>query len=260
MHIISLGAGVQSSAMAVMASKGILTPMPVCAFFADTKQEPKRVYEWLDVLENSLSFPVYRVSAGDLAETSTRLRVSEKTQELYLSHNIPAYTRNSDGTFGNYRRQCTDKHKLSVLRKAMLDFAGEDEVVCWIGISSDEIYRMKPSNHPKILNRWPLVEKQLNRNACLSVVPHAPRSACKFCPYKSNYEWRKLKEQEPEEFQQAVDYELALQQAARSVPRLDGIPFLHNSRVLLSEVDFSTEEERGQLNMFNNECEGMCGV
>lgn len=37
-------------------------------------------------------------------------------------------------------------------------------------------------------------------------------------------------------------------------------PFLHRSCKPLSEVDFSTEEERGQLDMFNNECEGMCGV
>jgi len=28
----------------------------------------------------------------------------------------------------------------------------------------------------------------------------------------------------------------------------------------ITEIDFSTEEERGQINMFENECEGMCGV
>ena len=38
-HIISLGAGVQSSTMALMAACGEITPMPQCAIFADTQAE-----------------------------------------------------------------------------------------------------------------------------------------------------------------------------------------------------------------------------
>ena len=63
-NIISLGAGVQSSTMALMAEKGEINPKPDCAIFADTGWEPKRVYEWLDWLETQLSFPVYRVING----------------------------------------------------------------------------------------------------------------------------------------------------------------------------------------------------
>ena len=36
--------------------------------------------------------------------------------------------------------------------------------------------------------------------------------------------------------------------------------YLHRSHVPLTEADFATPEDRGQLTMFNNECEGMCGV
>ena len=39
-HIISLGAGVQSSTMALMAAHGLITPHPVAAIFADTQDEP----------------------------------------------------------------------------------------------------------------------------------------------------------------------------------------------------------------------------
>lgn len=46
--VISLGAGVQSSTMALMAGKGELTPMPDFAVFADTQAEPADVYKWLD--------------------------------------------------------------------------------------------------------------------------------------------------------------------------------------------------------------------
>lgn len=38
--VLSLGAGVQSSTMALMAAKGEITPMPDCAIFADTQSEP----------------------------------------------------------------------------------------------------------------------------------------------------------------------------------------------------------------------------
>ena len=57
LHIISLGAGVQSSTMALMAAAGEITPMPTCAIFADTQDEPASVYKWLDWLEPKLPFP-----------------------------------------------------------------------------------------------------------------------------------------------------------------------------------------------------------
>lgn len=50
LHIISLGAGVQSTTLALMAAGGGLTPMPDCAIFADTGEEPSAVYRHLDWL------------------------------------------------------------------------------------------------------------------------------------------------------------------------------------------------------------------
>ena len=47
-HIISLGAGVQSSTMALMAARGLILPRPIGAIFADTQDEPASVYRWLD--------------------------------------------------------------------------------------------------------------------------------------------------------------------------------------------------------------------
>ena len=49
---VSLGAGVQSSAMALMAAAGEISPMPRAAIFADTQAEPDSVYRWLDWLAN----------------------------------------------------------------------------------------------------------------------------------------------------------------------------------------------------------------
>jgi len=47
-HFLSLGAGVQSSTMALMAAKGQIGPMPDAAIFADTQWEPRHVYTWLN--------------------------------------------------------------------------------------------------------------------------------------------------------------------------------------------------------------------
>ena len=47
LNLISLGAGVQSSVMALMAARGELEPKVDGAIFADTGAEPDDVMDWL---------------------------------------------------------------------------------------------------------------------------------------------------------------------------------------------------------------------
>ena len=63
--IISLGAGVQSSTMAIMAAKGDL-PMPQGSIFSDTQNEPRRVYDYLKYLKSILPYPVHIVTKGHI--------------------------------------------------------------------------------------------------------------------------------------------------------------------------------------------------
>ena len=102
-HIISLGAGVQSSTMALMAAKGEITPMPDGAIFADTMVEPDSVYKWLDWLELQLPFKVYRVSFGDLSEEIEK---------------VPLFMRkNNEVVMG--MRKCTTEYKINPVGKKM---------------------------------------------------------------------------------------------------------------------------------------------
>lgn len=266
-HIVSLGAGVQSSTMALMAACGEITPMPVAAIFADTQAEPASVYRWLDWLETQLPFPVKRVTKGSLAEYSTKVQLSEKNGRLSY-RGIPSFVRNEDGSQGLAPRQCTRDFKIDPCTKAVNAVRRTLEntrAYLWIGISIDEIWRAKQHrNSPRIENRFPLFESRLSRANCLNWMkshgfPEPPRSACYFCPYRSDPEWLKMKNEEPEDFQKAVAFELVYQANVAKTP-MSGVPFLHRSMVPLSQVDFSTEEERGQGSLFNNECEGMCGV
>ena len=251
-----------------MASAGEITPMPVCAIFADTQAEPKSVYMWLDWLEKQLPFPIRRVTQGSLSADTLRLRTRKDGGGFYNYSGVPAFTLSHKGKMGIMPRQCTGDYKLAPIkreiRKIMKEM-GAKHSIQWIGISCDEIWRKKPSRVRYSENRHPLVDMGITRRDCLAWMdshgfPRPPRSACVFCPYHNDHEWRQLKADEPEEFARAVEFERAFQAAKKQTIRLRSVPYLHTSRIPLDQVDFSTEEERGQGNLFNNECEGLCGV
>jgi hypothetical protein len=274
---LSLGAGVQSSTLALMAAQGEVTPMPNAAIFADTQAEPASVYRWLDWLEAQLPFPVHRVTRGSLTEESLIIRERKDKTGHWSKSLVPAFIENKDGTRGIMGRQCTYSYKVEQLERAARRLGevkrGQKEVTVtqWIGISWDEIQRIKPSRVAWSQHRWPLVELRMGRRDCLRWMeqhgyPKPPRSACVYCPFHSDKEWRRLKDEEPEEFARAVKFEKDIQEVKAKTERRRGVPFLHPSLVPLDQVDFRTDIERGQLSLwleeqsFGNECEGMCGV
>jgi hypothetical protein len=264
LNIISLGAGVQSSTMALMAAAGEITPMPDCAIFADTGAEPRKVYEWLTWLETLLPFPVHRVSRGNL-----RTQIVDSMAGLGKMNGRPPFFTQSGGML---RRQCTHDFKLLPLHAKVRELVGlkprqrapkEVQAVQWIGISTDEAARQKPSIHSFVTHRWPLIEVNMSRTDCLhkfdkAGLPRPPKSACTFCPYHDNAMWRDMKENDPQSFADAV---LIDETVRPGIGQRNKEPwFLHRSRKPLSEVDFRTAKDAGQQSMFDDECEGMCGV
>ena len=159
MNIISLGAGVQSSTLALMAKHGEITPMPDAAIFADTQAEPKAVYEWLDWLEKQLPFKVVRVSKGELGAANNRVFVSKKTGKPYRKIYIPTY-----GEQGPLPRKCTTDFKLVPIYRYARQYR---PVTMWIGISLDEASRMKEPFRKWVKNRYPLIELNMRRSDCL---------------------------------------------------------------------------------------------
>lgn len=261
MTIISLGAGVQSSTMAMMAAKGEIKPMPDAAIFADTQSEPNSVYRWLDWLEKQLPFPIYRVSAGNLYKVATKVRFS-KNGNYYTNAQPPAWAINDHGKASPIMRQCTQKFKIDVIQREIKRLSGKSAVEQWIGISLDEAHRMKSSRNPSVTNRWPLIELRMKRHDCLNWMekhgyPKPPRSACVFCPFQSNQEWNRLKNEEPESFERAIAFEVDFQQAMNKCG-FTGDVRLHPSMQYLDKVDFTPNAN--QFDLWGNECEGMCGV
>ena len=147
MHVISLGAGVQSSTMALMAAKGEITPMPDCAIFADTGAEPAGVYRWLDTLEELLPFPVYRVMKGQ----GLRQHIIDAVAGGRFA-GAPFFTESDNGG-GQLRRQCTREFKVEPILqqiRALLGLKKGERAAkailarSWIGISTDEAARVEP--------------------------------------------------------------------------------------------------------------------
>ena len=101
LRLLSLGAGVQSTTVLLLACDGVI-PRFDYALFADTGWEPRQVYENLARLRahaENAGIPVRTVSAGNI-----------RTDALDPAHrffSMPLHVLNTDGSRGLARRQCT---------------------------------------------------------------------------------------------------------------------------------------------------------
>jgi hypothetical protein len=265
-RILSLGAGVQSTTLLLMMLENEI-PKADHVIFADTGWEPKRVYEHLDYLRGLMDqadMPFHMVSTGNIRDDY----LDDKTR--YAS--MPIHIRGADGKKGMIRRQCTSEYKIKPLMAKQRELAGlkpgqrskEHLVTTVIGISIDEVQRMRDPAFPWITHDYPLVDRRISRQDCIQWCrdrgyPDPPRSACIGCPFKSQDEWRALSEM-PEEWADAVDFDRTLRENPKIAGRFNGQPFLHSSMKPLPEVDLRTNAERGIFSLFDQECEGMCGL
>ena len=261
LRVLSLGAGVQSSTVALMMEKGLIEKADV-AVFADTQNEPKAVMEWLDWLRSQLSFPIYVESKGDLKQATMSRLISHKFSI------IPVFTKDKvTGKKGLSQRQCTRHYKVDVVIKKMRQLLGlkpgerrkkGTEVEMIMGISKDESMRMRINKLSYVTNVYPLIDLNMTRQDCLDWMkeqgyPKPPRSACTYCPFHSIVEWREIKSNKIE-----WDEVVALDEFIRNKSRNENDElFLNAARVPMKELDLGDET---QMDFFNNECEGACGV
>ncbi len=259
MKVLSLGAGVQSSTLFLMMCYGEYEK-PDFAIFADTGGEPDGVYTHLEFLKKEgekHGLPLVVVQYGNLEEDMLKQRDGKRFAS------VPLYLKNEDGEEGSLRRQCTSEYKLRPMQKYIreeLKKRGIKQAEMFLGISTDEVYRMKPSRVKYIKHRWPLIEDlKMDRSDCLAWwsakgMHRPPRSACVFCPFHNDNEWQRLKYEDKSGWDRAVKVDAAI----REQSRIKGNCFLHRQMVPLDQVTF--EGDTGQLDLFNQECEGMCGL
>jgi len=255
LRILSLGAGVQSSTLLLMAEKRQIEPFH-CAIFADTGWESQATYEWLGWLKTVCRTPIITAMNGNIFNHSmeANFRRTHKDGASNCGLSLPAYIATDGLREGLSKRQCTQNFKLDPIRRETRRLLGlvprqrapKGAVEQVVGISLDEARRMKLSNEHMTFLSYPLVHMGMTRLDCMNWLtrngyPIPPKSSCVGCPFHSNNEWREVMKS-PVEWKQAVE----LDNRIRVIEGFRGNLFLHRSCKPLDEVDFSTPEERGQ--------------
>lgn len=173
----------------------------------------------------------------------------------------------SDGR-GIGRRQCTSEYKLKPIKECVRKLLGatvrtdatgrrrvgrvpgkpgDRWVENYVGISADEVQRIKPSDVLYMRRVDPLVDLlDMSRDDCEAYLADrwpwpVPRSACIGCPFHTNLEWRTMRDDHPEEWADAIDFDRRIRGGGgRPIARGDQVlmeAFLHADLVPLAEAD-----------------------
>ena len=268
-HVLSYGGGTQSTALLIKALKGEVSGViPDYIIMSDTGNEPRYVDEQVDrvnkYIKKKFNREIIITSGGNIYED-----LLNATQTGERVAGLPFHTEDENGETGMGSRQCTGDYKITPVRNKVRELLGykprqkvKEIVHMWKGISTDEIQRVKPIKDKWIEAEHPLVwELSMDRSACVAYVERelgfTPfSSACIICPFHSNSAWLEIKKHDPEGFQKAAELDEKLRSG--KLPFKSKV-YLHKSRLPLGEVDIG-EDQMGLFDMFNNECEGFCGV
>jgi len=207
--VCSWGGGVQSTAIAEMSIRGDL-PRADLYVFADTGDEPQEVYdhvEWMSARMKEAGLNFMTVTRDGYGSISEHVVGNASIGKRGISM-PPMYVATTDGGTMPVRRGCTFDFKAKPLDKAIKKHFNIPRrkkgkpydgpvVEHWLGISLDEAQRMKESQVPWRKFVYPLVDRFIKRVDCNRYLAKhgikAPRSACHYCPFHSNNEWRRIK-------------------------------------------------------------------
>jgi hypothetical protein len=190
-RVLSFGAGVQTTALAIMIAEHKLDVDAVV--FADTGAEKPETYSYLE----DYTKPLLRSVGVEFITVKSGIEGGVNLYEYYLSHqNIPSV---------QYRR-CTDLFKLRPIHKLI-----GKKCIQLIGFSADETGRAENAKNKK-RKRFPLIEMGMHSADSRTLIqnygwPIPLKSSCFVCMFQRFPEWNWLKNNHPELFQKALDLE-----------------------------------------------------
>lgn len=268
MLFLSLGAGVQSSTLLMLAIAGEIE-CPEHVIFADTGLEPRAVYvhvEWCAKQAINAGIGFHVVQAG--SNIREQIESFERDESKHINARPPFYF---DGS-GPVRRQCTRDAKIKPIHAKQIELMGfrsargipDGCAITQIGISTDEARRASPSQTRWIELDFPLVDPlRWSRGDCQAWwdayyhdVP-LPSSSCIICPYKTENMWGRLKRMQPEDFADACDLDDRIR--AAYFRRTGQSPFIYRGLKPLREASFDTDQETLDFDDAIY-CAGGCGL
>lgn len=256
MKILSLGAGVQSTALALMSCENAArkTPqypsVPVydLVIFCDLGFEPPWIKEQVEFTRAAchragiafevLDSPLYRDFSANFGERRTI--------------SIPWWTLGADGHKSRMPRNCTVDYKAETIsrfvRWEVLGYRKGQRLKDWdkkahemhLGFSAEERRRCKASPNPLFHNRFPLAEMGLTRVDNYAYLREtwgmvAKASACAFCPFHTNYFYGYLRENHPEEYRRVVSLDRLLADK-NPKPPMDSDLYISKSRKRIEDL------------------------
>jgi 3'-phosphoadenosine 5'-phosphosulfate sulfotransferase (PAPS reductase)/FAD synthetase len=188
LRILSFGAGVQTTALAILAYQGKVQFDR--AIFADTGAEKPETYWYME----NYTKPLFE----KMGMTLEIVKAKEQAPEYYYR---------TKGTPNVMNRMCSSEFKVRPMAKVM-----SKEDIRLIGFSSDEGFRVERAKFPEHKS-FPLYDLHLSGEDCHHIIsdygwPVPIKSSCYFCPFQSWSQWNWLKNIHPELIKRAVEMEM----------------------------------------------------
>lgn len=236
LRIVSYGGGVQSTALMVLAAEGLVDFRTfIMANVGDDSERKASLAYVRDhaapyAARNGLELHLLdRYAKGQPETLLQRMAPDEEWPATPGKLREPIPVRGENGR--PFKRSCTADFKIAVVGKwAKQHGASPDNpATVALGISRDEIMRANPANaKPYERLVYPLIGwgeetgLSMSRNDCRAIIeaaglPIPPKSACWFCPFHSEAEWFRMRQEEPEDFERSCQLEDRLNERRAAV-------------------------------------------
>lgn len=227
MDVLNYGGGWQTVGICILIEQGKL-PKPDRIIIADTGREKQSTWDYLEANTRP-----HMEAIGLSIEIAPH---SLATVDIY-SHQgtllLPVY-----GPTSKMTAFCSSEWKARVIDRYIRQSGGPvaSERTHWIGFAYDEKRRIK-GEEGRI---YPLVDAMLTRADIRKLVldagwPEPTSSSCWMCPNMTNAQWAEMRDNRPQEFEQALAMDVELREMSMME---HGIPvYLHVQRKPLAEID-----------------------
>lgn len=257
MKILSFGAGMQSTALALMACENAqangelpypAVPVYDAVIYCDLGLEAPWVYDQLEFTRNAcqkagiffkvLNTPLYQDFLDNFGERRTI--------------SIPWWTIREDGHKSKMPRNCTIDYKVNEITKyvrwELLGYQKGQRLKpedikaheMHMGFSIEESRRCHENPHQLFVNRFPLVDMGFDRAASYAYILEnwdmkTKASVCAFCPFHRNYFFWHIKDHAPATYQAVVKVDHLLRDKTPKPP-MDSDLFISRSRKRIEDL------------------------
>lgn len=200
LRVLSMGAGVQTTAMLILYGDGHTYDYII---FADTGNEPPEVYGYIE------KYLKPHAEKMGIPWITVKNKWNVSLQEYLEGHgSIKPVIIN---------RQCTRDFKIRPINRFLRSRGAhfKHPAIVDIGFSLDESDRLGPvsPDSPRyVVNNYPLMRDSITRERCKEIIrefgwPEPPKSSCDFCPYRGKRWFKRMSRENPKRLLSIISME-----------------------------------------------------